>query len=138
MAIEVGLAYRHLFNVFNAIPDVAISIPGGLHRSIAPTGVMYPFATMQFMAGEDILTFSGGFVGSGMDLLVKVIDKSQSEEIAQAAFETFDEAIIAANGQPIAESYVWFDRRQPFNLPVAEDDTIFAQVGRTYRVLVDR
>lgn len=144
MASEVSKAYKHIVAIVRQMPDYGTLIPGGIHRQVAPPSASYPHLVMAYATGTDVQGFSGGFVGSGMNLLVKVVDKSNSAETAQGAFDAVESALLARNGENVTirpgvdvGAFVTVDRLSPFDLPVVENDVIYQQVGRMFRVFVD-
>ena len=144
MAAEVGKAYKHIVAVVRQMPDFATLLPGGIHRHVAPASATYPHLVMAYATGTDVQGFSGGFIGTGMDMLVKVIDKSNSAENAQGVFDAVESALLEHNGENMlirpgvfVGAFVTFDRLSPLDLPVVENDVIYQQIGRMFRVFVD-
>lgn len=144
MAAEVSKANKHIRAVLKQMANYSTLIPGGVWNQIAPDGTAYPHVVFAYATGTDIQGFSGGFIGTGMDMLIKVVDQSTSEERAQGVFSAVENALLARNGENVlirpgvfVGAFVTLDRRSPLNLPVVENDVIYQQVGRMFRVFVD-
>lgn len=137
--MELNAVHRFIVKTLNNSPDVDTMLPGGVHRSIAPDGAAYPHLIFAYASGMDVNAFGGGYVGSGVQYLLKVLDASESETRAVASFNWVETTLLAASGSPILDTgeYVWLDKRSPFNLPVVEDDETYQQVGRFYTIFVD-
>lgn len=137
MSREVQLAKKHVIASLKDLPDYGTKLPGGIWGGVAPDNTAYPHMIISFTDGLDVLAFSGGYAGTGMNFLIKVIDKNTSDSRAVDAFEWAETALLAANGTPHNGAWCWFDKRTPFHLPVTEDDVIYQQVGRTFNLFVD-
>lgn len=137
MSNETHYVHKHVVSVLKAATGYATQLPGGIWRNIAPAKVTGRHLIMAYSGGLDVNAFSGGYVGAGMQLLLKVIDASESEINAVAAHDWLEAALQANNGSSVSGAYVYLDKLMPFNLPVVEDDIMFQQVGRTYNVFVD-
>lgn len=134
---ETGYFHKHIVSIIRDAPDGGIMLPGGVHRGVGPPKVSYPFLVMAYIEGNDVLRFSGGYAGSGLRYLLKIVDKSGSENRAQGVLVWLDELIRENNGSGVSGAAVWIDRVGLYNLPVVEDDTLFQQVGRYYSAFVD-
>lgn len=138
MAKETNFLHKHIVAALSQSQQFAGHLPGGIHRGIAPQKVgQQRHLIMAYTEGLDVLAFGGGFLGTGMDFLLKVLDCSESEENAVSAMNWVETTLLAANGSTASGAAVWMDRNRPFSLPVVEDDQIWQQVGRSFTVFVD-
>lgn len=138
MARETNYLHKHIVAALTTAPSYATHLPGGIHRGVAPQKVgQQRHLVMSYTEGLDVQAFGGGFLGTGMDFLVKVMDCSETEELAVAALNWVETTLLAANGSTASGAAVWMDRNRPFSLPVVEDDQIWQQVGRSFTVFVD-
>jgi hypothetical protein len=136
--METNYVHKHIAAILRPAPGYAEKLPGGIHRGVAPRKVgNNRHLVVAYAGGLDVPAFSGGFVGSGMEYLLKVMDASESETAAQDAAKWVEDLLMASSGSNVSGAFVYFEKLRPFNLPVVEDDVIWQQVGRMFSTFVD-
>ncbi len=135
---ETNIVHKHIVAVINSYPERTTHLPGGVWRGVAPQKAGYPHLVIAYAGGLDVLAFSGGYAGSGMEYLLKVVDASPSETRAVNSASWLEDILMENNLTNLTGlGYVSFDKLRPFNLPDVQDDITYQQVGRTYKVFVD-
>ena len=138
MSNETDIVHKHIVAVLKANGSYAAKLPGGVWKGVAPDGTKYPHLIMAYASGIDVLAFSGGYIGAGMEYLLKVVDASPSDAKAVDSFNWVETTLMGLSGiNATGLAYVYFDKLRPFTLPVVEDDILFQQDGRSFTVFVD-
>lgn len=137
MAAEVDYINKHIVSIISNAANYATNLPGGVWKAVAPNDITGRHLVFAYAGGQDVLAFGGGYVGAGMEILLKVIDASPSDVNANVAFNWVESTLLGSNGSAVSGAYVWLDKLLPFELPIVEDDIIYQQVGRTFKAFVD-
>lgn len=137
MAAEVDYLNKHIVAIISNTPNYSTHLPGGVWKGVAPNDITGRHLVFAYAGGQDVLAFSGGYVGAGMEVLLKVIDASPSDYNANVAFNWVESSLLGSNGSSVSGAYVWLDKLLPFDLPDIQDDITYQQIGRTFKAFVD-
>lgn len=142
---EVATGYAFLKSTLQADSTLASLAPGGIFRSIAPTGTQTPVIIIAFQAGTDVLTTTGVRLMVNALYQVKVVDQASNMAGIIAAANQVD--IVLGGSQGIRNvsvsggGYVLSCVREG---PLAYDDTklvvgqLWSYLGGLYRIYAEQ
>lgn len=134
-----SFANAHIASAVVNMPSFGALLPGGIHRGVGPENIPYPFAVMAFASGVNGLALNVGeqIIGGSLLYQIKVLDTGHDESRAVAAYEAIKAALLNANNSAVSGAVVSGQEETPLDLPVTERDTLYQQIGGTWRFWID-